>query len=123
MSTWRRKALELFPDLRPEIQRGGTTIYTVFFDLLSRCQQAHRENNEEELRKIYGYAQWCFEQKAKDLWNAAGVAFYEHLVDQSETRDAMKKWITPQIFEDIAVLLEFRIGSEEFAKLKKQFYS
>jgi hypothetical protein len=123
MSTWRRKAIELFADLRNEIQHGEATIYTVFFELLPRCRQAHRDGNEEELQKIYGYTEWCFRQKTKDLWNAAGVSFYEHLGDYKETRDAMHKWVKPDIFEDVAGLLEYRMGEKEFAKIRKQFYS
>ena len=123
MSTWRRKALELFPDLRNEIQRGDSTIYTVFFELLPRCRQAHLDGNEEELRKIYGYAEWCHHQTAEDLWNAAGVSFYEHLGDYEETRTEMKKWIPPDIFEDVSGLLELMMGKKKFAELKKQFYS
>ena len=121
MSAWRRKALELFPDLRNEIQHGDTTIYGVFFELLPRCCQAHRQNDEEELRKIYDYAQWCFKSRSKDLWNAAGVAFYEHLGDHSETRKEMNKWVEPEIFESISGLLEFMMGQKNFAELKKQF--
>ena len=121
MSTWRRKALELFPDLRNEIQGGDSTIYTVFFELLPRCRQAHREGNEQELERIYGYAEWCFRQKAQYMWNAAGVAFYEHLGDYRETREEMHKWVKPDIFADVASLLEYMMGEKEFAKLKKQF--
>lgn len=60
MSTWRRKAIEEFPDLRSEFQVPGATIYTVFFALLPRCCQAHREDDTQELRRIYNYAAWCF---------------------------------------------------------------
>lgn len=77
MSVWRKKAIELFSDLRFEFQHTDTTIYRVFFELLPRVREAHLRNDTEELNKIYGYAKWCFRQKVKDLWNAAGVAFYE----------------------------------------------
>jgi hypothetical protein len=122
MSTWRKKALELFPDLRNEIQRGDATFYTVLFELLDRCYQAHQEGNVEELKKIYGYAEWCYRQKAKDLWNSAAVAFYEYLGNHVETRDEMQKWVKPDIFEDVAGLLENRMGEKEFARLKTQYY-
>ncbi len=122
MSTWRRKALELFPDIRNEIQHGDTTIYTVFFHLLPRCREAHQLHHQDELKKIYGYAQWCFEQKSKDLWNAAGVAFYEHLGDYGETRDEMHRWVKPETFERVSGLLEFMMGQKKFVELRKQFY-
>ena len=74
-----------------------------------------------ELQKIYGYAEWCFRQKAKDLWNAAGVAFYEHLGDTPETRDEMHNWVKPDIFEDVAGLLEHMMRQDDFTKLRRQF--
>jgi hypothetical protein len=82
MSAWRRKAIELFPDLRSEVEDPDATIYSVFFALLPRCREAHDRDDTSELEKIYGFAEWCASQKAKDLWNSAGVAFYEHLFDE-----------------------------------------
>src|SRR5438552_15545583 len=82
LAVWRRKALELFPELRSEFQRPESSIYTVFFELLPMVRQAHDGNDVDLLRRIYGFAEWCLEQTAKDLWNAAGVAFYEHLFDE-----------------------------------------
>jgi hypothetical protein len=73
LPNWRRKALALFPELRPEVQRPGFTIYMLFFDLLPMAPEAHEAGDEERLRRIYGFAEWCFEQKAKDMWNTAAA--------------------------------------------------
>jgi len=121
MSTWRRKAIELFPDLRPEIESRELTIYQVFFELLPRCREAHDRNDISELERIYGFADWCASQKAKDLWNAAGVAFYEHLADSNRTLDALPHWVRRPIFEEIAGLLEARVGAERVAELRRQY--
>ena len=121
MATWRRKALALFPDLRGEIQEHDSTIYTVFFALLPRLREAHRAGDEAELDVIYGYAAWCARQKTGELWNAAGVAFYEHLPDARQTKAAMSQRIPPDVFADVAGLLEARMEADEFAALKKQF--
>ena len=121
MATWRRKALELFPDLRGEIQERGSTIYTVFFALLPRLREAHRAGDAAELDAIYGYAAWCAGQNTTDLWNAAGVCFYEHLPDARQTKAAMADRIPPDVFPRVAGLLEARMEADEFAALKKQF--
>src|SRR5438552_3271109 len=105
MSSWRRRALELFPDLRHAIESQGTTIYEVFFELLPRCRDAHRRGATQELERIYGFADRCASQTAKDLWNAAGVAFYEHLGDSNLTLEEFPRWVRKPIFEDIASLL------------------
>ena len=57
MSTWRRKAIESFPDLRWEFEQVDTTIYEVFFELLPRVRDAHARGDLEVLRRIYEFAQ------------------------------------------------------------------
>ena len=121
MSNWRRRALALFPDLRDEIQDGCANIYTVFFALLPRCREAHRDGDEAELEKIYSYAAWCSRHKARNLWNAAGVCFWEHLPDDAQTKAQMDKRIPPDVFASVVQLLQARMEAEEFAQLKKQF--
>ncbi len=121
MSTWRRKAMEEFPDLKNQF-RSRTSIYGVFFALLQRCKQGHRENNEAELKLIYAYAAWCSAQRAKSLWNAAGVPFYEHLVDQPEMIRALPRWILAETFHNVEGLFEWRLSAEEFALLKERFH-
>jgi hypothetical protein len=121
VSTWRRKALELFPDLRAEIEARDASIYTVFFELLPRCRDAHDRGDIEELEKIYGYAEWCVRQKAEVVWNAAGVGFYEHLADSNRTLAAIPKWVSKEVFNEIAGLLEFRVGQEKVEELRRQY--
>ena len=121
MSTWRKRALELFPDLRPELEAHDATIYSVFFELLPRCQEAHDRGDLEELAKIYGFAEWCYRQKAKDLWNAAAVAFYEHLGDSETTLRAMPKWVKPDIFAEIQPLLAAQMDPAVFEELRKSY--
>jgi len=121
VSTWRRKAIELFPDLASEFQTPQTTIYGVFTELRARCQQAHIDGNEGELRKIYGFAAWCASQKEKDLWNAAGVSFYEHLADSPNTLADLTKWVSRATFEDIAQLLEMRLGVDKVEQLRRRY--
>lgn len=82
MSVWRRKALKLFPELRLELHRKEYNTYQLYFDLLPALRDAHKANDLDSLKKIYGFAEWCILQNEKDLWNPAGVAFYEHLFDE-----------------------------------------
>lgn len=121
MSAWRRKVIEFFPDLRQEIESQELTIHQVFFELLPRCREAHDRGDTAELKRIYEFADWCASQKAKDLWNAAGVAFYEHLADSKQTLEAMPKWVRRSVFENIAGLLEERVGPQRVAELRRQY--
>ena len=86
MSVWRRKAIESFPELRRELndRREIETIYGLWFELLSLWRDAHTAGNDEKLDRIYRYADWCFQQRTEDLWNSAGVCFYEHVLDHGD---------------------------------------
>jgi len=120
MASWRRKVLSLFPDLRRDVQRPDVTIYMVFFDLLPRVREAHQECDTEMLRRIYGFAEWCFEQRAKDLWNAAGVTFYEHLFDSHRSQwPECVRWLSPRVVEGCMGLWERRLTVEELAEVQR----
>lgn len=94
---------------------------SLFVELLPRCRDAHDRGDSEELKRIYGFADWCASQEAKELWNAAGVGFYEHLADSGLTFDAIPLWVRRPIFEDIAGLLEARVGTDRVAELRRRY--
>ncbi|KUP24874.1 hypothetical protein [Paenibacillus sp. DMB5] len=91
MSVWRRKGLELFYDFRHTFTGKEDTIYTLMVQLRSRVEDAPLKKDTEELDKIYGNVEWCFNQRKRcfDLCNAAAVGFYEHLVEEGNTRFAI----------------------------------
>jgi hypothetical protein len=121
MSTWRRKAIQIFPDLRQEFEKPGFNIYGVFFELLPRVRDAHARDDMAELRRIYGFARWCFEQEHGDLSNAAAVAFYEHLVDERGTREEIPRWLPPKIFRACEPLFQARLAPGEFMELRETY--
>lgn len=100
MSTWRRLALELFPERRRLLQDKETSIYWVFFELLPETISAHVQGDKPRLERIYRFASWCFHQypRAPDIGNAACTAFYEHLADQESTWNAIVDWVQPEVF-------------------------
>ncbi|MDP4254661.1 MAG: hypothetical protein Q8938_11695 [Bacteroidota bacterium] len=117
MSAWRQKAIDCAPEFKKEFEQPETSIYDVFMDLRSVLVDAHRTNNVDRLRKIYDFAEWCFGQNTSDLWNAAGVSFYEHLADSEETLKAMPRWVKQDIYRKIRGLLQFRISDEKMKGL------
>jgi len=117
MSVWRRKAIECLPDMKKEFERKSLSICEVFSEVLAETIKAHKENDKIRLTKYYDFAEWCFQQKEKDLWNAAGVSFYEHLGDQTETLLAMPLWVNKHIYIQIRDLLKLRIGEEGLKKI------
>ncbi len=123
MNTWKEKALDLFPDLKPDLDEEDANTYTLFFELLPRCLEAHKRGDKAELEKIYGYADWCFSQPEEALWNAVGVAFYEHLVDEPLSREQIPDWLSPEVFAGVVSLFEWRMEPAEFELLKARYSS
>jgi hypothetical protein len=115
MATWRRRAIEDFPDLRVALNDPGYTIYRLFFDLLPAVRTAHREADDVRLTTIYGYATWCARQRSKDLWNAAGVAFYEHLFDEPWMSPSVPPWLPGDIRASHLGLWRARLSVRDFA--------
>jgi hypothetical protein len=121
MASWRKRAIDLFPELRQDLSIKDYSLYQLFSDLLPRVEQAHADGDEELLRRAYGFAAWCAAQKAKDLWNAAGVAFYEHIFDRWNQRQAVVPWLSPQVIADSWGLWELRLNRQQLDELRRLF--
>ncbi len=119
MATWRRRALELFPELQSELNRPDYTINLLFVDLLSAAGSAHRAHDDDRLENIYGFAEWCARQPSKALWNPAGVAFYEHVFDEPRLSEAVAGWLPADIRAKHLGLWEARLEAEAFAQVRK----
>ena len=124
---WKQKAGDLFPNLRAALEETEPNdeqienVYQLFFELLPMCYEATVTGDEETAAKIYAFAEWCHYQQQKDLWNAAGVCFYEHLIDEPETLAQIPKRLSPDVFVGVSGLLEWRLGEAAFADLQVEF--
>jgi hypothetical protein len=121
MSIWRRKAIEVIPELKQEFEQPETSIYMVFAEILPKLVEAHQTGSVDRIKNIHLFAKWCFRQKAKDLWNSAGVSFYEHLGDHEETRTTMNKWVSHDVYIDIRSLLQARLSEEKLREIDQQY--
>jgi hypothetical protein len=120
VSAWRREAIAAFPELRTQLNRVQEigSPYDLWFELLPLVVEAHRDGNDDLLRRIYGYAQWSRRQ-TWDLENAVAVAFYEHLFDQRWMRPLVPSWLSRDIIEDIRPLWESRLPADEMREVEK----
>jgi hypothetical protein len=112
--------LDLFPGLRQSFQEPRTTVYTVFF-LLPHVGDVIASGDRRLLRNMFGFAEWCAEQSAEDLWNAAGVCFYEHLFDGGNWahRAEVVKWLSPRVIADCRELWQHWLPPEKFAEVQR----
>ena len=68
-----------------------------FFELLAEVRRAHRAEDDARLHAIYSFAEWCAREPAKELWNAAGVGFYEHIFDEPSFRERVAPWLPEDV--------------------------
>jgi hypothetical protein len=84
----------------------------VLYDMVFRAVEAHQQNDEDELSKIYAFAEWCRAQEQVDpihIGDIAVTAFYEHLVDHEITYHEIPKRIKPTLFADLLGVFEYRL--------------
>jgi hypothetical protein len=113
------KAIAAFPELRRELNGDSElfSVYALWFELLPLAKQAHRDGNDDLLRRIYGFADWCYRQRG-ELVNAVAVSFYEHLFDERWMRLLVVGWLAPRLSEDIHPLWEARLSSDEMREVE-----
>jgi hypothetical protein len=118
MAVWRRKALALLPEFRRELGLRSYTLYQLFFDLVPAVQDAHRQGDDDLLRRAYGFAEWCLFQKSKDLWNPAGVAFYEDLFHCDRSLwERIIPWLSPEVIAQVRGLWEVMLKPGVYQEL------
>jgi hypothetical protein len=91
----------------------------VFAELLSSVRRAHLVDDPTKLSKIYGFAEWSFRHPNKQLWNAAGVSFYEHAFDDRADIDGVMQWISPKTRAGVSALWEQRFQPSTFAEIRR----
>jgi len=115
MEAWHERALKLFPEHQWAYDFPDATVSQVLFVLHDSVAAAHEANDVDQLKKIYGFAEWCHSQKSSDpdTWMAAYMAFYEHLVEDNATYAAIPDWLTPKVFEDVLPQFQDRLENKE----------
>jgi len=82
MSTWRARALEMFPDMRSQIQSAESVGY-FWVDLIWRLKANYAQDEPKEppsvVRAICLYAVWCAGSESQATREAACIEFYEYL--------------------------------------------
>ena len=94
----------------------------LFMELVSLLKSAHRENDDDTLRRIYGYASWARGQPDDDIQNAVGVSFYEHLFDERWMRPLVIPWINSSIVRDCMGLWELMLSEADFEEVRQLLY-
>ena len=122
MAAWRRIALELFPEANKLTTDDWFSSYALFFWLLPFTRAAHERDDEDALRRSYGFAQWCWRQRrGSGLRNAVAVSFYEHLFDHWRLHEQVIPWLVPSVRSNVWPLGEVRIDADKLKELRRLF--
>jgi hypothetical protein len=118
VADWKTKALELLPALRQVIEHDWSC-HVFLGELLPLVWDAHRARDEDALRRIYGFARWCFDQPGQFLANAAVVSFYELVFDEWELRHDIAAWLPADVIARVRPLWEWRLPGPRMSEVDR----
>jgi len=112
---WRQLAKSLVPDVYEDTFEKKPSTYAFFRYLRDACREAHEADDSQRLCKIYAFAYWAFDHPSKNLWNPAGVTFFEDLFSDCKSADEVNSiavWLRKDILEATITLMKF-VGYSE----------
>jgi hypothetical protein len=129
MDEWQEKAFDLFPELRDEIDRyqpyGPTGLW---IDLFNKLQRAYDEEpvNDEMIKRIYGFAVWCFEQPSTnsvetDLPSAAAMGLIEDIPLDTRVANDLYRWMSVEAFDGFENLFRYHLSESEYGAFREEF--
>lgn len=118
VADWKNKARELLPTLRAVIEHDWSC-HVFLGELLPLVWEAHRAKDADSLRRLYGFARWCFDQPGQFLANAAVVSFYELLFDEWDLRYDIAAWLPPDVVAKARPLWEWRLPGERMTEVDR----
>lgn len=124
MSAWRRKSLELLPELKFLIETS-TSPMAMWIDLHLEFDDAMKNNQTEFAERFLQLAAWCISEKAGPLPNhtstAAALAFYEHLPEKAEYWQHLPKWFSKHQFNELLPIFSYHLSSKKLEHLKRNY--
>lgn len=119
MSRWREKAIELFPDMRNEIQ-AVQSVGDLWDELSSRFNLYYSYFDHKLVRSsefipaIYLYADWCTRAESLAVREAAIIGFYESIgLVIFRVNEAVRKKIIQDLLK--------HVGLEKIRSLRNAF--
>ena len=119
---WRIEALRRFPTLAERLQDAETP-YLLWFELRDAFECAYRTpRNEDMIKNIYGYSEWCFSQPAgktadDDLATCVSVCFIEHIPEIPAAVEDMPRWFTRANILEMKEILSYHAGADGYKKI------
>lgn len=125
MSAWRKKALELLPEYRQLIEKSDNPM-ALWIDLHIIFENVFQKSNEELTKRFFDFAKWCLEtpkqgEYLSDVGTAVAVAFYEHIIMDTDVRDDLHRWLSQSEFLYMESVFTYHLSEAEFETFKAVF--
>ena len=75
------------------------------------------------LKRFWGYAKWCMEQKNQDVLTAAALAFGEHLLGSKASIRVLPHIMSRQDYEGLKSLLLYHNSEEQYERVLQSFHT
>ena len=125
MSAWRRKALELIPELRPVIEKAESPT-ALWIELFCHFTNTAANADDAALRPILMYAFWCVSPAAgalpSDTSTAVWCGFFENLGNRKDLWGRFRSWFSPAQFEQISPAFMYFLSDEEMKEVNEAYY-
>jgi len=122
MSTWRRKAIEVIPHYKPEIERAKSPA-ELWIELFFEFEKAVEDNSGEILKGILTYLRWSYSDEAGfDSQQAVNCGFLEDIVGNSKNWSFFSSWFSKAEFENYRGSFQYALSDKQFRKLENEFY-
>lgn len=99
MQEWKSKALELLPEIKPEILDSDNPMQ-LWIEIVLYFDKAYEEPRDEGfIKRVYQYQGWCLEQDKGEtadehLPTCVVTVFWEHIPTNPAARRDMPRWFT-----------------------------
>jgi hypothetical protein len=121
-------AMKTFPDLQGKIEEASGPI-ALWIDLNNELVSAYDQQtpDDERIRKIYAYADWCIDQPQSDdpslddVSSAAAVGLIEDIPMDERISNDLHRWMSAETFEGYENLFRYHLSEEQFQRFSQEF--
>ena len=126
MENWKRKAVELFPEIQGEISEADNPM-GLWIEIAFWFDEAYVEpRNEDFIRRVYRFEEWCLEQDegstaAEHLPTCVVTAFWEHIPTNPLAREDMPRWFSIEEVNANRHIFEYLLDEGNFDELANMY--
>ena len=123
MSTWRNKALELFPEYSKEIEASNSPS-DVWYEVENNLMNAFESSDEVFLKSVKQFFSWCVNTDDCSIpYQSVTCGFLENIGARKECWSYLNMLFTPQQFNLYKSNLGYGLSTEKTKEMDNVFHS